>query len=126
MLDQKTLTFLEKIAAEDSSGSSQLKKKYSRHHEKYPAAGMGIGGLMGLATGHLAGVPGRLGTLARIAGLAAGATIGKKVGEYGTSSHSVTTEGTVKKQQKSKGPESQPKVPSLNDAAVLKLLKGHK
>lgn len=115
MLDDKTLKFIEKVAADDSVGASQLKNKKDYTHEKYPAAGAGAGAGLGLVMGHLAG--GKYKSLKRIGGTALGALLGKKVGDLGSFRKNETYEGTIKRQDKVKDGKAQ--IPRLEASKQL-------
>lgn len=123
MLDKKTSNFLEKLATQDATGMSQYKKRDVKSTKKHPATGAGVGATLGLTAGHLSAPKGKWGAMARLLGAAGGAYAGKKVGDLGTKTRTQTTEGVVKKQQKTKEVGAKPEVPRLTDNNVLKLLK---
>ena len=128
MLNDKTNKFLEKIANQnstDATGMSQYKQRIVEQKRRYPAMGAGVGGALGLATGHLVKQKGKWGLISKLVGLGAGTRIGKGIGELGTITKTKTREGVVKKQQKHKAPGAKAKVPELNDAKVLKLLRSN-
>jgi len=117
MLDKETSIFLEKIAKDNATGMSQLKKRIVKRDQDYTGTGAGLGAILGAGAGALspkykpmtAGVGGLIGALA-------GREMGKRtVGKTRTE----TQEGVMKKQQKARTP----KIPIMDDAKILKLLK---
>ena len=124
MIDDKTTQFLdelEKVAADSSTGMSQVKKREQTRQRDYEGEGAGLGAILGAGAGALSK---KYKPLTAAAGAALGALAGKEMGKrtIGTSRTSVE-EGTVKKQERK---AENAEVPRLTDQKVLKLIKGNK
>lgn len=123
MIDKDTETFIEKVAAQNSTGESQVKRKTVKQTKRHGGAGAGLGASIGAAAG--AGLK-KFRPFGIAAGALTGALVGKEIGKK-TKTKTKTTydEGTIKRQEKREEPGTA-NVPRLNDSKVLNLLEKKK
>jgi len=120
MLDKDTLDLLEKIAQDDATGSSQMKQRSVKTKKYHAAEGAGLGAILGAGAGALSK---KYKPLTTAAGAVLGGLAGKDFGKHlYNKTKTVTNEGTIKKQQKSKAPGAKAEVPQLREDRLMKLL----
>lgn len=124
MLDEKTNKLLEKIAQHDTTGMSQYKQRKVESERGHAGTGTGLGAIIGAGAGALSK---KYKPISTAAGALLGALAGREMGKRTSSKiKTVTQEGVVKKQQKTKNSVARPEVPRLEDNKVLKLLRSGK
>lgn len=124
MLSEKTNKLLEKIAQQDATGMSQYKQRKVESERGHAGTGTALGSVLGAGAGALSG---KYKPLTTAAGALLGAFTGRELGKRTTSkTKSMTQEGVVKKQQKTRADNATPQVPTIQDKAVLKLLRSGK
>jgi len=123
MIDKKTEEFLDKIAAQNSTGTSQMRKQITKTKTRHAGQGAGLGATLGTFSG--AAFKGKYKPLAMIAGGLLGAVTGRAIGKRTVSKRkTVTRAGTIKRQEKVKDGEAG--IPRLTDSRVLKILERRK
>lgn len=123
MLDKDLEAFMDKVAAQDSVGESQVKKKVVHQTKRHGGAGAGLGATIGALAGSSLKKFKGLGIAGgALAGALAGRGIGKKTK---TKTKTTYEEGTMKRKEKRDEP-GKAEVPRLSDGKVLNFLKKHK
>lgn len=117
MLDDKTIQFIEKVAAEGSTGETQQRKKFTSTAKNYPGEGAGLGAILGTAAGAMSK---KYRPLAALGGALGGSAIGRAIGKRTIGqTKGYQAEGTAKKQEKRDKP-GEAQLPRLNDSKKIK------